>query len=81
MIYFATTKCPKCGKIVQHYLEGPESYINPTTTCSYCDFAYVLIANCLDMNVVRDDPPIKSDSLAGFSTAELERELQGRKNL
>lgn len=91
MSYFATTKCPKCGKEKQHHLGGLGFHGEEKTTCSYCGHTYSSVNNCLDMTPDRDLPPSRSkilasmsaqqssNHLAGFSTEELEKELQRRR--
>ncbi len=78
MSYFATTRCPKCGKKQQLHLGGLRFYGNETTICSYCDSEYSSVFNCIDMNVTRDEPPVKSNHLANVSTEEFQKDLEKR---
>lgn len=78
MSYFATTKCPKCGKTKQHHLGGLGFYTAENTQCPSCGYTYPSVPNCLDMNVDRADPPVRPKPLANVSTEELQKELERR---
>lgn len=78
MSYFATTKCPKCGKTKQHHLGVLGFYTDENTICPYCGYTYPSVPNCLDINVDGDEPPVRANPLANVSTEELQKELKRR---
>lgn len=78
MSYFAKTRCPKCGLIKSHWLDGLGFYGEETTKCS-CGYEYINISNCINQMLDDDEKTTPINRLAGFSTEEIEKEIERRK--
>lgn len=73
--FFATTKCPQCGKTEQHQLSGVEFYTEENTTCSHCGHIYPNITNCIDIyaHIEINNPHVNSNRLANVLSDKLQK--------
>lgn len=84
MSSFAKTKCPKCGRVIQHHLGGFGFYGQETTKCSSCGYTYDSVQNCIEDIPDRDDRPVARSiikeeiDLSTVSTDKLLEELRKR---